>query len=119
MWDACSDARVVFDSYDIQSEGGEQETTKSDKQDLSEDMVGSHHDRIDWSESDKRAIGYVIENRVVQRALIEALERFSNIQVGRGTRAKVVNKVEKVYFTMFTSSVIISTYTCTCTLCTM
>lgn len=83
MWDACSDARVVFHHQRPSGVDATGEPESPDPDTTSDDIIASsYHD----NENSDDVMGYIVENRVVTAALTEVLEGISNVELQRGLR---------------------------------
>ena len=84
VWDACSDARVVFDQH---SSSSEQEVT-------SYDIVTSSglHGEEPPTPVNMDTMGYIVESRVVRGALGRVVEECEGVEVERGTWVKDVKR---------------------------
>lgn len=86
VWDACSDARIVFNRHSLQQDSSPVLDELPD--DARSDIIAySYHG--DAMATEDSLMGYVVENRAILSALNEAVENCSNIMVQRG--AKIEN----------------------------
>ncbi len=84
VWDACSDARVVFDNHGPSSSSSED--TSSDYIIHSSGLHGEETPVL----SNLSTLGYVVEDRVMMAALGKVVEGCEGVELVRGTRVTEV-----------------------------
>ena len=96
MWDACSDARVIFNQQKPHNLNPAGQSPAPEQEVTSDDIIGSsYHDNKEASTTLDDVMGYVVENRVVMSSLVRVLEReCGGVEVKRGMRLREVNRHE-------------------------
>ena len=87
MWDACSEARLVFNNQTSHDFGTIAEGASHDQETVPEDdIIGSGYRSIAHDVTSDDIMGYIVENKVIMAALLDVLEDCSNVEVRRGVR---------------------------------
>ena len=87
VWDACSEARLVFNNQTSHDFGTIVEGVSHDQEAVPEDdIIGSSYRSIVHDVTSDDIMGYIVENKVIMAALLDVLEDCNNVEVRRGVR---------------------------------
>ena len=87
VWDACSEARLVFNNQTSHDFGTIAEGVSQDQEEaVAEDIIGSGYRSSAQDVTSDDIMGYIVENKVIMAALLGVLEDCTNVEVWRGVK---------------------------------
>ena len=88
MWDACSEARLVFNNQTSHDFGTIAEGVSHDQEEAvpEEDIIGSGYRSSAHDVTSDDIMGYIVEKKVIMAAMLGVLEDCTNVEVRRGVK---------------------------------